>query len=144
MKGHPLIKGAVVTLHRGRRDVRLSVRFLFARWKSVTAALLLVLVAEVVVRTIAPGYVGRVYDQRRTAGHPIEKFSDADELDVASMMGPRVGQVGPTFALRVEGESMRDEGILDGDYIIVERRDTARNGERVVALLPDGSSTMRS
>jgi repressor LexA len=82
--------------------------------------------------------VGRI-----AAGHPIEKFEDADELDITDMMGPRVGQVGPTFALRVEGESMRDEGILDGDYIIVERRQTARNGERVVALLPDGSSTLK-
>ena len=33
---------------------------------------------------------------------------------------------------------MRDEGILDGDYVIIERRDIARNGDRVVALLPDG------
>ncbi len=82
--------------------------------------------------------VGRI-----AAGHPIEKFEDTDELDIAGMMGPRVGQVGPTFALCVEGESMRDEGILDGDYIIVERKDTARNGERVVALLPDGSSTLK-
>ena len=48
------------------------------------------------------------------------------------------------FALQVEGESMRDEGIFDGDYVIVEKRDTARNGERVVALLPDGESTLKT
>jgi repressor LexA len=48
------------------------------------------------------------------------------------------------FALRVEGESMKDEGILDGDYVIIERRETARNGERVVALLPNGETTLKT
>jgi repressor LexA len=78
------------------------------------------------------------------AGYPIEKYTDADELDIANLFGPRVGQAGATFALRVEGESMRDEGILEGDYIIIERRETARNGERVVALLPDGATTLKT
>jgi len=78
------------------------------------------------------------------AGYPIEKMQDDDELDVMDLLGPRVGQVGSTFALRVEGDSMRDEGILDGDYVIVERRETARNGERVVALLPDGQTTLKT
>lgn len=83
--------------------------------------------------------VGRI-----AAGHPIEKFEQEDELDVTDMLGPQVGRVGPTFALQVEGDSMRDEGILDGDYVIVERRDTARNGDRVVALLPDGQTTLKT
>jgi repressor LexA len=48
------------------------------------------------------------------------------------------------FALQVDGHSMRDEGIFDGDYVIVERRDTARNGERVVALLPNGETTLKT
>ncbi|MCB9846794.1 MAG: transcriptional repressor LexA [Phycisphaeraceae bacterium] len=78
------------------------------------------------------------------AGYPIEKLQDDDELDVMDLLGPRVGQVGSTFALRVEGDSMRDEGILDGDYVIVERRESARNGERVVALLPDGQTTLKT
>lgn len=78
------------------------------------------------------------------AGHPIEKYEQTDELDVMSVLGPQVGRVGPTFALQVDGESMRDEGILDGDYVIVERADTARNGERVVALLPDGETTLKT
>lgn len=82
--------------------------------------------------------VGRI-----AAGYPIEKFADDDELDLGDVFGPRAGRSG-SFALRVEGESMRDEGILEGDYIIVERRDTARDGERVVALLPDGSTTLKT
>ncbi len=78
------------------------------------------------------------------AGYPIEKFADADSLDITALMSPRAGAVNATFALRVDGDSMKDEGILDGDYVVVERRDTARNGERVVALLPNGESTLKS
>ena len=84
--------------------------------------------------------VGRI-----AAGHPLEKFEDRDQLNLEDFFGPRVGRKGGTFALKVEGDSMRDEGILDGDYVIVERRETARNGERVVALLPDtGESTLKT
>jgi repressor LexA len=39
---------------------------------------------------------------------------------------------------------MKDEGILNGDLILVERTETARNGERVVALLPDGQTTLKT
>ncbi len=78
------------------------------------------------------------------AGYPIEKFADNDELDLADVFGPRVGQKAGSFALRVDGDSMRDEGILDGDYVIIERRDVARNGDRVVALLPDGQTTLKT
>ena len=39
---------------------------------------------------------------------------------------------------------MRDEGILDGDYVLVERTETAGNGDRVVALLPNGETTLKT
>jgi len=78
------------------------------------------------------------------AGYPIEKFADTDSLDVSDLLAPRAGAVNATFALKVDGDSMKDEGILDGDYVIIERRDTARNGDRVVALLPNGESTLKS
>ncbi len=78
------------------------------------------------------------------AGYPIQRFEQSDELDLESVFGPRVGQKAGTFALRVDGDSMRDEGILDSDYVIVERRETARNGERVVALLPNGETTLKT
>jgi len=78
------------------------------------------------------------------AGYPIEKYEDADTLDVAELFGTRIGEAGGTFALRVEGESMRDEGIFDGDYVIIERRSTASNGDRVVALLPNGETTLKT
>ena len=83
--------------------------------------------------------VGRI-----AAGMPIERCQDRDTLDITSMFGPKVGQRSDTFALRVEGESMRDEGILDGDYVLVQQQSTARNGDRVVALLPDGETTLKT
>jgi len=78
------------------------------------------------------------------AGNPIEKYEQSDQLSLEELFGPRVGQRAGTFALRVDGDSMRDEGILDGDYVLVERRETAQNGERVVALLADGETTLKS
>jgi len=78
------------------------------------------------------------------AGYPIEKFPQTDQLSLDELFGPRVGQKAGTFALRVDGDSMQDEGILDGDYVIIERRETASNGERVVALLPNGETTLKT
>ena len=83
--------------------------------------------------------VGRI-----AAGAPIEKFPQTDQLDIEVLLGPRVGQKGGTFALQVDGDSMKDEGILDGDYVIIERRETAQDGDRVVALLPNGETTLKT
>ncbi len=78
------------------------------------------------------------------AGYPIEKVAETDELDIQALLSPRAGRQATTFALKVQGESMRDEGILDGDFVLIERNDTANNGERVVALLPDGQTTLKT
>jgi repressor LexA len=79
------------------------------------------------------------------AGYPIEKVAEQDEIDVNELLGGRATRGGDsTFALKVEGDSMKDEGILDGDYVLVERTETARNGDRVVALLPDGQTTLKT
>ena len=83
--------------------------------------------------------VGRI-----AAGLPIEQYEQSEQLDIENFFGPRVGQRASTFALQVHGDSMRDEGILDGDFVLVEQRSTARNGERVVALLPDGETTLKT
>ena len=83
--------------------------------------------------------VGRI-----AAGMPIERCEDRDTLDLTSMFGPCINQQGETFALQVEGESMQDEGILDGDYVLVRKTATARNGDQVVALLPDGETTLKT
>lgn len=48
-----------------------------------------------------------------------------------------------TFMLKVKGESMINAGILDGDYVLVEERKTAHNGEMIVALIDDGATVKR-
>jgi repressor LexA len=79
------------------------------------------------------------------AGNPIEKVADHDELDLIDYFGEESNtRGGSTFALKVEGDSMRDEGILDGDFVLIERTQVAQNGDRVVALLPDGSTTLKT
>jgi repressor LexA len=76
---------------------------------------------------------------RIAAGMPIEAIENADALDLEEIFAAG----GETFVLRVTGESMIDDQICDGDYVVVERRATARNGETVVALLPDGEATLK-
>ncbi|MBL4810032.1 MAG: transcriptional repressor LexA [Phycisphaerales bacterium] len=77
------------------------------------------------------------------AGYPIEKVADSDEVDLVEFLGT-ADDGGSTFALIVDGESMRDEGILDGDLILLKRAQVANNGDRVVALLEDGSTTLKT
>ena len=83
--------------------------------------------------------VGRI-----AAGYPIEKVADSDDVDLGELLGTTAGRGDSIFALQVEGDSMKDEGILDGDLVLVERRQIAQNGDRVVALLPDGSTTLKT
>lgn len=74
------------------------------------------------------------------AGTPIlAEENIEDQLEIPAVIGADDGD----YALRVKGDSMRDAGILEGDYVIVEKRNTARNGEIVVALLADGEATLK-
>jgi len=73
---------------------------------------------------------------RIAAGQPFEPFENADEIEVPERLRGR----GPCYVLQVKGDSMIDAGILDGDWVIVERREHARDHEVVVALV-DGSET---
>lgn len=73
------------------------------------------------------------------AGEPVEAVEIPETLDVDASLG--AGR--DVFALRVRGDSMVGEGILDGDYVIVEKAQTAQNGQVVVALLDDGSATLK-
>ena len=73
------------------------------------------------------------------AGRPIEAIESTQTLDLEAVFAARAER----FALRVRGDSMIDDSICDGDYVIVEKRETARDGETVVALLPDGDATLK-
>jgi len=73
-----------------------------------------------------------------TAGKPIEVV---EAREMMSLIPDPAGR--DIFILRVKGQSMIDDHIQDGDYVIVERRDDARNGETVVALLDNESATLK-
>lgn len=86
------------------------------------------------VWAVAVPLLGRV-----AAGVPIEAVETNDTLTIP---GDFVRRPHHAFALRVEGESMVGEGILDGDFIVVEKRPAADTGETVVAVL-NGEATVK-
>lgn len=72
------------------------------------------------------------------AGKPIEAVETPDTIEVpSSMAGP-----GENFVLRVRGDSMVGDGILDGDYVVVRKQPAAENGQTVVALIR-GEATVK-
>ena len=72
------------------------------------------------------------------AGEPIEPIPQTERVEVPKSMLGR----GDTFALRVKGTSMRDDGILPGDVVVVQKQSTARNGQTVIALV-NGEATIK-
>lgn len=76
---------------------------------------------------------------RIAAGMPIEAFEDSAQLVVpAALLGP-----GDHYALEVSGDSMVEAGILDGDYALIQRAETAREGDIVVALIDGQDATLK-
>ncbi len=73
------------------------------------------------------------------AGAPIEAIQADQKLDVASMFR----KPGQNFVLRVRGDSMIDEQIRDGDFVIVDSGSQPKNGQTVVALLENGEVTLK-
>jgi len=72
------------------------------------------------------------------AGLPVEANEAADTISFSDFVGNR-----EAFALQVRGDSMRDEHIVDGDYVLVERTSVAREGEIVVALVQGSETTLK-
>ncbi len=88
---------------------------------------------RVAEETLSLPLVGRI-----AAGRPIEAIADEQMLNLADfLLGPN------RYALRVFGDSMIDAGILDGDTVVVEQRDTAQNGDIVVALIDQQEVTLK-
>lgn len=73
------------------------------------------------------------------AGQPIEAIEQRETIHVPEQL--RTAR--PCYVLQVRGDSMIDEGILDGDYIVVEQRNQARNGDIVVALIDGTEATLK-
>lgn len=80
-------------------------------------------------------FLGRV-----AAGSPIERILDNEFIQVPMEM---IKTPGNYFALKVEGESMIDEGIFDGDFLIVLSQQSARDGDLVVASIEEEATVKR-
>lgn len=116
--------------------------------KGVINRYLQVLAREGLIK-IQPGHRGiRLTDEnpagclpllgRIAAGRPIEAIPDQDDINLMEFfMGPN------RFVLKVQGNSMIDDGILNGDMVVVEKCNRANNGEIVVALIDNNEATLK-
>jgi repressor LexA len=75
---------------------------------------------------------------RIVAGLPVEAMQTSESISLSDIVGTK-----EVFALEVRGDSMRDEHIVDGDYVLVERTRAARDGEIVVALVRGSETTLK-
>ena len=71
------------------------------------------------------------------AGKPIEAIAGQDEIDLNGFFGTN------SYAIRVQGESMIEAGIMDGDIVVIEFRETANDGDIVVALIDEEEATLK-
>jgi len=75
---------------------------------------------------------------RIAAGRPLEAVENPETISLADFTRSK-----EVFVLQVKGQSMQDEAILDGDYVLVEKADSARDGEIVVALVDGTDATLK-
>ncbi|MGR8934537.1 MAG: transcriptional repressor LexA [Gammaproteobacteria bacterium] len=73
------------------------------------------------------------------AGRPIEAVENVSYMPIPSLLKTE----NPCYVLRVKGDSMVEEGIFDGDWVVIEQRSYARNGEIVVALVDKAEATLK-
>lgn len=76
---------------------------------------------------------------RVSEGAPIQAIENREELDLEQLFSSRNG----VYVLRVRGDSMIEDHLCDGDYVVIERRDKATNGEQVIAILDTGEAVLR-
>src|SRR5580658_11161759 len=75
---------------------------------------------------------------RIAAGQPLEAIENPESISLSDFTRSK-----EVYVLQVKGESMQDEHIVDGDYVLVEKADTARDGEIVVALVDGSDATLK-
>ncbi|MBK9201704.1 MAG: transcriptional repressor LexA [Candidatus Obscuribacter sp.] len=98
-----------------------------------------VAVSKASAKTIAfPARPGIPLAGAIAAGNPIDAIQGDDFLEVESRYGDS-----DCYALKVKGESMIEDGIYDGDFVIIKPEPSPNNGDVVVALLEDGSATLK-
>ena len=77
---------------------------------------------------------------RIAAGEPIEAVEDCEKIEIPPLLKTSEA----CYVLQVAGDSMVEAGILDGDHVIIEKRDSARDGEVVVALINGEEATLKT
>ena len=95
------------------------------------------------IEVVPPGVRTRTSDRlplagRIAAGLPVEAMENDESISLHDVVGNR-----DVFALEVRGDSMRDEHIISGDFVLVERTRTAREGEIIVALVDGSDATLK-
>src|SRR3989339_130405 len=75
------------------------------------------------------------------AGQPIEAIEVPNEM--ITITKDEIGKQGKHYALRVQGNSMIDEGIFDGDIVVIRKQEVADNGQTVVAIIDDNEATLK-
>lgn len=119
--------GLVKPMHNLRRGIRLTDAITDnAAWSVETDR-------SAAIEDALPLY-GRI-----AAGRPIEAIAHPERIEVPAALRT----ANDCYVLEVKGDSMVDEGILDGDWVIIEHREEARNGEIVVALIAGEEATLK-
>lgn len=77
------------------------------------------------------------------AGQPIDVIDISDAEEKVSVPQRELGRFGNYYALKVQGDSMMDEGIFDGDIVIIKKQSVAENGQTVVAIIDDNQATLK-
>lgn len=100
---------------------------------------------EVVTENYKPAGLGATMDLPVlgfiAAGAPLEPYTDPNfYISVAPSM---IASSQPHYVLQVKGQSMIEDGIFDGDYVVIQHQQDAKNGDIVVALLPNGLATLK-
>ena len=110
------------------------------RMPEIAAAAPALVAAAPAIRSAASDTIEIPMHGRIAAGTPIEALQGTEGFAVpAALLGP-----GEHYALEVSGDSMVEEGILDGDFALIRRVDTARDGEIVVALIDEAEATLKT
>jgi DNA (cytosine-5)-methyltransferase 1 len=78
---------------------------------------------------------------RIKAGYPLPAIEERDGS--VSLINPQIKSAEGYYALRVEGDSMIDEGIFDGDIVVIKKQSVAENGQTVVAIIDDNEATLK-
>ena len=94
--------------------------------------------AASVAASSSPPPAGLPLVGRIAAGRPVETLENPETISLADITGTK-----DVYVLEVRGDSMQDEHIVDGDYVLVEKTKTARDGEIVVALVENSETTLK-